>query len=111
MSAPKTNLFDSRLKETAELFNALSHPARLQILEYLAETRTCISGDISEEIPLSRTTVNQHLDELKKVGLIQGQTSGVKVKYCLNPEKIDELKIAVADFLGKINCCKNLNCE
>jgi ArsR family transcriptional regulator, arsenate/arsenite/antimonite-responsive transcriptional repressor len=111
MSAPKTNLFDLRLKETAEMFNALSHPARLQILEYLAETKTCISGDISEEIPLSRTTVNQHLDELKKVGLIQGHTSGVKVKYCLNPVKIEELKMVVGDFLGKLHCCKNLNCE
>jgi DNA-binding transcriptional ArsR family regulator len=111
MSAPKIDLFDKRLKQTAELFDALSHPARLQILEYLAETKTCISGDISEAIPLSRTTVNQHLDELKKVGLIQGQTSGVKVKYCLNPEKIDEMKAVINDFLGKLHCCKNLNCE
>lgn len=111
MGAPKTNLFDSRLKATSEMFNALSHPARLQILEYLAQTKTCISGDISEEIPLSRTTVNQHLDELKKVGLIQGHISGVKVNYCLNPQGIDELKMVIRDFLGKLNGCNNLNCE
>jgi DNA-binding transcriptional ArsR family regulator len=110
MSAPKTSLFDSRLKATAEMFNALSHPARLQILEYLAETKTCISGDISEEIPLSRSTVNQHLDELKKVGLIQGHTSGVKVNYCLNPEGINKLKTFITDFLNEVNYCYNTNC-
>ena len=110
MSAPKTSLFDTRLTATAEMFNALSHPARLQILEYLAETKTCISGDISEEIPLSRSTVNQHLDELKKVGLIQGHTSGVKVNYCLNPEGINRLKAFITDFLSEVNYCYNTNC-
>jgi ArsR family transcriptional regulator, arsenate/arsenite/antimonite-responsive transcriptional repressor len=110
MSAPKTHLFEPRLTEMAEMFNALSHPARLQILKYLAETKTCISGDISLEIPLSRTTVNQHLDELKKTGLIQGRISGVKVNYCLNPEGIDKLKAFISDFLSEVNCCSDLKC-
>ncbi|MCK9398549.1 MAG: metalloregulator ArsR/SmtB family transcription factor [Bacteroidales bacterium] len=110
MSSPKTHLFEPRLTAMAEMFNALSHPARLQILEYLAETKTCISGDISEEIPLSRSTVNQHLDELKKVGLIQGHTSGVKVNYCLNPEGINKLKAFITDFLNEVNYCYKTNC-
>jgi len=110
MSSPKTHLFEPRLTTMAEMFNALSHPARLQILEYLAETKTCISGDISEEIPLSRTTVNQHLDELKKVGLIQGHTCGVKVNYCLNPDGIDKLKAFILDFLNEVNYCYDNKC-
>jgi ArsR family transcriptional regulator, arsenate/arsenite/antimonite-responsive transcriptional repressor len=110
MSSPKTHLFEPRLTTMAEMFNALSHPARLQILEYLAETKTCISGDISEEIPLSRTTVNQHLDELKKVGLIQGHTCGVKVNYCLNPEGIEKLKTFISDFLSEVNYCNDMKC-
>lgn len=110
MSSPKTHLFEARLTAMAEMFNALSHPARLQILEYLAETRTCISGDISEEIPLSRTTVNQHLEELKKVGLIQGHTSGVKVNYCLDPAGIDKLKAFFSDFLNDVNYCYDNKC-
>jgi ArsR family transcriptional regulator, arsenate/arsenite/antimonite-responsive transcriptional repressor len=55
----------------ARLFKALAHPARLAILQYLAEIQTCITGDIADELPLSRTTVNQHLKELRDVGLIK----------------------------------------
>jgi ArsR family transcriptional regulator, arsenate/arsenite/antimonite-responsive transcriptional repressor len=91
MAFAKTDLFDPELNSAAVLFKALAHPARLAILQYLAETKVCITGDISDEIPLSRTTVNQHLKELKNAGLIQGTVDGVKVNYCLNPEKIKEM--------------------
>ena len=58
MTYAKTGLFSKDLQEASEFFKALSHPARLAILKYLSETRVCISGDISEFIPLGRTTVN-----------------------------------------------------
>ena len=70
MVTAKSELFTEKQQQQAILFKALAHPARLAILVYLAETKTCISGDISNELPLSRTTVNQHLMELKKAGLI-----------------------------------------
>jgi DNA-binding transcriptional ArsR family regulator len=91
MAQAKTGLFSAELNTTSVLFKALAHPARLAILKYLAETKVCITGDISDELPLSRTTVNQHLTELKNAGLIQGTVDGVKVNYCLNPAKIKEL--------------------
>lgn len=92
MAYSKTELFSTDLQECAELFKALAHPARLAILKYLAETSTCITGDIAEELPLGRTTVNQHLKELKDAGLIQGTTEGAKTCYCLEPKRIKELK-------------------
>jgi ArsR family transcriptional regulator len=79
----KSEKFDDNLQELALLAKAISHPARLAILQYLAETKTCISGDISDFLPLSRTTVSQHLKELKKAGLIHGEIDGLKVNYCL----------------------------
>ncbi|MCK7518401.1 MAG: metalloregulator ArsR/SmtB family transcription factor [Ignavibacteriales bacterium] len=88
----KTQLFETELQISAELFKALAHPARLAILKYLAETRTCITGDFADELPLSRTTVNQHLKELKDAGLIVGTIDGVKTCYCLNLAKMKELK-------------------
>ena len=94
MVTAKNNLFDKELQENARYFKALAHPARLQILLYLAEIKNCITGDISEEIPLGRTTVNQHLKELKDAGLIIGHTEGVKVNYCLSAEKIEMVKKA-----------------
>jgi len=105
MACAKTQLFDKQLQQAAEFFKALAHPARLQVLKYLAETRTCITGDISEELPLSRTTVNQHLAELKRVGLIKGHIEGVKTNYCLNPEAINQLKKITETFLKDIQCC------
>ena len=111
MVTAKTNLFDESLQMKANLFKALAHPARLQILQFLAETKTCISGDISEELPLGRTTVNQHLKELKNAGLIQGQVEGVKTNYCLDYEKIEEMKNLLSGFLDDFKtpegfCCK-----
>jgi len=106
----KTELFEKELTEHALLFKALAHPARLRILQYLAETNTCISGDISDEIPLGRTTVNQHIKELKEVDLIQGHIEGVKTKYCLNPEKVEELKKITQHFVDGL-CCSDNSCS
>ncbi len=103
MAYTKNELFSQELQDCSTLFKALAHPARLAILKYLAETKTCITGDIAEEIPLGRTTVNQHLKELKDAGLIQGATEGAKTCYCLNPEKICELKKLVGQLISDIN--------
>ena len=66
-NSSKKSGFDKALVQRAKLYKALAHPARLAILTYLAEIKICITGDIAEEIPLSRTTVNQHLRELRNV--------------------------------------------
>lgn len=110
MTISKTELFDTDLQYASTLFKALSHPARLAILQYLSETKVCITGDICEELPLSRTTVNQHLKELKEAGLIKGEIDGVKVNYCLNIEKIKQLENALTGFLSGLNPCNNQNC-
>jgi len=111
MVVSKTELFDEALQEKANLFKALAHPARLQILQFLAETKNCISGDISDELPLSRTTVNQHLTELKEAGLIKGHVEGVKMKYCLDGDKVKEMKNLLTGFLEAIQLPDNFNCK
>ncbi len=103
MAYSKQELFSKQLQACAELYKALGHPARLAILKYLAEAKTCITGDLAEELPLGRTTVNQHLKELKDAGLITGTTEGVKTCYCLNVEKIRELKKVSENFMNEIN--------
>jgi DNA-binding transcriptional ArsR family regulator len=110
MAQSKTELFNEELIEQATYFKALAHPARLQILKFLAESKSCITGDISDELPLGRTTVNQHIKELKDVGLIHGHICGVKTNYCLNPAKVDRVKKLVHDFLESVDiqCCKPL---
>ena len=107
----KKELFDDDLQQVADIFKVLGHPARLAILKYLAESDTCITGDISNELPLSRTTVNQHLDELKKLGFIHGEIDGVKVFYCINQDKLEELWLYARSIINnvaeknKLKCC------
>lgn len=110
MVKSKTELFDPGIQQSAELFKALAHPARLAILKYLAETKTCITGDISEELPLSRTTVNQHLSELKKAGLIKGHIDGNNTKYCLEAEAIRNLREKSNAFFDQIVVDEDFNC-
>lgn len=111
MVVSKTELFDEVLQEKANLFKALAHPARLQILQFLATTKNCISGDISDELPLSRTTVNQHLKELKDAGLIKGHIEGVKMKYCLDGAKVKEMKNLLTSFLEEIQLPEDFICS
>ncbi|MGQ9621483.1 MAG: ArsR/SmtB family transcription factor [Bacteroidales bacterium] len=111
MAYAKTELFSKEFQKQAELFKALAHPARLAILKYLADTKTCIIGDLAKELPLSRTTVNQHLKELKEAGLIIGTTEGVKTCYCLNLNKIRELSDIFDKFKSEINISFNLDCK
>lgn len=103
MAQAKSELFEKELIEQAAFFKALAHPARLQILKFLAKSDDCITGDISEELPLGRTTVNQHIKELKSVGLIQGHTEGVRTKYCLNQDRVAMLKDALSKFSADID--------
>ena len=106
----KPQVFDKELQELATFAKVISHPARLAILKYLAETKTCISGDISDQLPLSRTTVSQHLKELRDMGLIHGEIDGLKINYCLCGSSIEE-KLAKFDvFFSKIDC-KDFSCK
>ena len=107
----KTEVFDNQLQELARFAKVLSHPARLAILKYLAETNTCISGDISDSLPLSRSTVSQHLKELKEIGLIHGEIDGLKINYCLCSPALVKYSALINDFLKDIKsinfeCCK-----
>lgn len=111
MAFSKTELFNDELRLFAEFNKALSHPARLAILKYVADTKTCITGDIADELPLSRTTVNQHLKELKDAGLITGTTEGAKTCYCINSEKLIELKITSEKFLNSIDLSYIMKCD
>ncbi len=110
MVKSKTELFEPEIQHCAELFKALAHPARIAILKYLAETKTCITGDISEELPLSRSTVNQHLAELKKAGLIQGHIEGNNTKYCLKLDGLNHFKSISSDLFAQLEVPDNLNC-
>ncbi len=72
--------------ELAKFAKAMSHPVRIYVIELLSKQSCCYSGDLSEELPIAKSTLSQHLKELKKAGLIQGEITPPKIKYCLNKE-------------------------
>jgi ArsR family transcriptional regulator, arsenate/arsenite/antimonite-responsive transcriptional repressor len=102
MTYHKTALFDSDLQSISALAKVLSHPARLAILRHLAASSTCISGDISQEIPLSRTTVSQHLQELKRSGLIHGEIEGTKICYCICEKTLEQSIAMINHFFQEL---------
>lgn len=74
----------------ADLAKSLSHPARIKILKILSKMDTCVCGEIVDLLPLAQATVSQHLKELKRIGLIEGDIDGPKTCYCLNKELIEK---------------------
>ena len=85
-------------KKTARYAKALGHPVRLYILELLSKQSCCYSGDLSEVLPIAKSTLSQHLKELKKAGLIQGEIEPPKIKYCLNRDNWSDAKSLFKNF-------------
>ncbi|MEC4048514.1 metalloregulator ArsR/SmtB family transcription factor [Flavobacterium sp. SUN046] len=107
MGASKSDSFSDNHNELATLFKALSHPARVAIIEYLLSVDTCICGDIVNVLPLAQPTVSQHLKELKNANIIKGTIEGTAICYCINHEVLQKME---AYFVGmskelKQKCC------
>jgi DNA-binding transcriptional ArsR family regulator len=105
MAQSKADLFNKNEMLLADLAKALAHPARIKILEILTDMNVCMCGDIVELLPLSQSTVSQHLKELKRVGLIQGEIEGPKVCYCVNQKMIKKAKEEFNRFLSHVCKC------
>ncbi|HEV7349403.1 metalloregulator ArsR/SmtB family transcription factor [Telluribacter sp.] len=101
MGATKTEEFTAEDNRIAELAKAFAHPARVAILRLLAEKRTCICGDLVDELPLSQATVSQHLKELKRIGIIHGSINPPRVCYCINEAVWEEARQAFGGVFDK----------
>lgn len=105
MGLSKKEEFTVKQNRLSAIAKALAHPARVAIIEYLAKTNVCICGDIVDVLPLSQSTVSQHLRELKNAGLIKGDIEGTKVCYCINEKGWAEAKELLGQFLTTIQKC------
>lgn len=79
-------VFSANQKQLARFAKALGHPVRVYIMELLSEQSCCYSGNLSDDLPIAKSTLSQHLKELKSAGLIQGEIEAPKIKYCINKE-------------------------
>ena len=110
MGASKTEAYSNKELTLAKYAKALSHPARVAILNVLLKKQSCICGDIVDELPLSQSTVSQHLKELKEAGLIKGDIDGVSVCYCIDEKEWKKASVLLNGFLemfkgNKVDCC------
>ncbi len=97
VSKPK---FTEKQAQIARIAKALSHPARVYIIEKLIGLNSCCtSGEMIGDIPIARSTLSQHLKELKAAGLIQGEIEPPLIKYCINHDNWGIAKVLLADFI------------
>jgi DNA-binding transcriptional ArsR family regulator len=110
MGLTKTAQFTDLQNKKAIIFKALGHPARVAIIEYIINQKMCICNDLVGTLPLSQSTVSQHLRELKDAKIIKGTIEGNSLCYCLNPELLTEIKFIIEQYIVGIEqndspCC------
>lgn len=99
MKKTKEDYFTSHQTDLARYAKALGHPVRIAILQLLNSQSCCFHGDMAEELPIAKSTLSQHLNELKDAGLIQGTITPPTVKYCINRENWLIAKTLMNDLL------------
>lgn len=102
MGKSKSNLFSKRQNELADMAKALGHPARIAILEFLLNKGACVCGDIVDELPLSQSTISQHLKAMKKAGIVVGEIEGANRCYCVDMQEWNKW---LSNIRGLFNCC------
>jgi DNA-binding transcriptional ArsR family regulator len=109
MAIHKREQFTEAEQLLATFAKALGHPARVAILQLLARRQSCVCGELVLELPLSQSTVSQHLKELKAAGLVQGEVDGPRVCYCIDPSGWARARQLLGNLLGELpvaaNCC------
>ncbi|GAB3855766.1 metalloregulator ArsR/SmtB family transcription factor [Hymenobacter terrigena] len=102
MAIHKRAEFTEAEQGLATIAKALGHPARVAIVRLLAQRRACVCGELVLELPLSQSTVSQHLKELKAAGLVQGEVDGPRVCYCLDPAGWAVARQLLGDLLAEM---------
>jgi DNA-binding transcriptional ArsR family regulator len=110
MGATKSYEFSTKENKLAKYAKALAHPARVAILTLLAKKATCQCSDIVDELPLSQSTVSQHLKELKEAGLIKGEIEGVRVCYCIDEKEWKLARKWMNQFFDRFKGTNNTCC-
>lgn len=102
------NILSEDQKRLARYAKAMGHPIRIYILDLLSRQSCCYSGDLTEDLPIVKSTLSQHLKELKDAGLIQGEIEAPRIKYCINSENWEEAQKAFGQLFDqkKSTSCK-----
>ncbi|WP_142085910.1 ArsR/SmtB family transcription factor [Roseinatronobacter monicus] len=93
-----STIADTDAEQIARVAKALSHPARVRIIEFLLSRPGCIGGDIVDEVGLAQSTVSEHLRILKASGLVVGTIERPRICYSLDPSALGPLHILIGQI-------------
>ncbi len=110
MGITKTIDYTKMELDIAKYAKALAHPARIAIIQLLLKKQSCVCGDIVDELPISQSTVSQHLKELKEVGLIKGEIEGTSVCYCLDEKEWSKASSLIVKMFDNVAVIKSKCC-
>lgn len=107
MGLTKSFHFSEEQNQLAAYAKAFAHPARIAIIQQIIKNKTCIVGTLTNALPLSQSTISQHLKELRNIGIIKGEIEGPSICYCINRDNWDIAKVMLTKFFSEIdqNCC------
>lgn len=107
MGLTKSFHFDEEQNQLASFAKAFAHPARIAILQQIIKNKTCIVGSLADILPLSQSTISQHLKELKNIGIIKGEIEGPSICYCIHEKNWNNARNMLTKLFSEIdkNCC------
>lgn len=107
MGITKSFHFNDEQNQLAGIAKAFAHPARVAILQQIVKNKSCIVGSLTDALPLSQSTISQHLKELKNIGIIKGEIEGPSVCYCIHRENWNNARNMLGKLFSEIdqNCC------
>lgn len=101
MGLTKAEIFKDEHNKLSSLFKVLGHPARISILQYIIDNKTCTCNDLIDELGLAQATISQHLKELKNAGIIDGTIDGKFVNYNINENMWITIRGSFAIFFAQ----------
>ncbi|GAA0872934.1 hypothetical protein GCM10009117_20810 [Gangjinia marincola] len=107
MGATKHNIYTKETNHLAAIAKVLAHPARIEILNYISKQPECICTDISEEIGLSQPTTSQHLQVMRRAGILKGKFEGKSFSYCIDLQELTRFQESLHKFFTSTaaKCC------
>ncbi|MGL5379910.1 ArsR/SmtB family transcription factor [Clostridium sp.] len=78
-------------EDAAELLKVLAHPVRLCIVKGLLEKGSCNVTHMQNCLDMPQSTISQHLQKLRSVGIIKGERNGLEISYEVADPRIENL--------------------
>jgi ArsR family transcriptional regulator len=88
------------MDECSVFLKALADETRFKIINLLLRHDLCV-GALARQLNLSEAAVSQHLQVLRKAGIIKGEKRGYYTHYAVNREKLKEFAALIMDLASR----------